>query len=205
MLRLPGEIIESTGKDENAVYVTDGARVELEDVTVSRTSTESTGGDSSSLYGVGAAILTTDGTAVIKNSKITTDAAGGAGVFTYGAGVAYVENCEIETQQDTSGEIHAAGGGTLYAWEVTAVTNRDSAAAIWSDRGGGIIVVDGGFYTSNGFGSPAVYCTADIFINNAELTATGSEAVCIESLNTLRLYDCNLSGNMADDEQNDNT
>ena len=93
----------------------------------------------------------------------------------------------------------------MYAWDFTAVTTGGSAAPIRSDRGGGTMVIDGGSYTSNGFGSPAVYCTADISINNAQLTATGSEAVCIEGLNTLRLYDSDLSGSMIDDEQNDNT
>lgn len=39
------------------------------------------------------------------------------------------------------------------------------------------MVVDGGSYTSNGTGSPAVYSTADIAVNNADLTANGSEAV----------------------------
>ena len=67
------------------------------------------------------------------------------------------------------------------------------------------MVVDGGTYTSNGVGSPAVYCTADIAVNNAELTANGSEAVCVEGLNSLRLYNSNLTGNMSDDEQNDTT
>ena len=41
------------------------------------------------------------------------------------------------------------------------------------------MVLDGGNYTSNGVGSPAVYCTADITVNKADLTATGSEAVCM--------------------------
>ena len=65
------------------------------------------------------------------------------------------------------------------------------------------MVVDGGTYTSNGVGSPAVYSTADITVNNAVLNATGSEAVCIEGLNSLRLFDCDLAGNMPENEQND--
>lgn len=67
------------------------------------------------------------------------------------------------------------------------------------------MVVDGGSYTSNGTGSPAVYSTADIAVNNADLTANGSEAVCIEGLNSLHLFDTDLTGNMSDDEQNDCT
>ncbi|MCR4671818.1 MAG: hypothetical protein K5637_01100 [Lachnospiraceae bacterium] len=200
-----GITVDSTGTDENAILISGGASVELDDITVTRTSSDSTGGDNSSFYGVGAAILTTDGTAYISGAEITTDSAGGAGVFAYGDGVVYVADTTITTVQDTSGGIHAAGGGTLYAYDVTVETNGNSSAAVRSDRGGGTMVIDGGTCTSNGTGSPAVYSTADITINDAVLIATGSEAVCIEGLNTLRLYDCDLTGNMSDDAQNDCT
>lgn len=202
---LDGEKVSSEGTDENAILVDAAANVTLSDMTISRESLDSTGGDNPSFYGVGAAVLATDGTVSISDSTIMTDAAGGAGVFAYGDGTVYVADTDITTQQDTSGGIHAAGGGALYAWDVIAETNGRSAAAVRSDRGGGLMVIDGGTYTSNGSDSPAVYCTADISINNAELTANGSEAVCIEGLNTLRLYDCDLTGNMSDDDRNDNT
>ena len=197
--------LESTGTDENAALVSNGAEVTLSNDAISRTSSDSQGGDNSSFYGVGAAVLATDGTAYVKGSTVTTDSKGGAGLFAYGDGTVYVADTDITTQQDTSGGIHAAGGGKLYAWDLNVETNGESSAAIRSDRGGGTMVVDGGTYTSNGVGSPAVYCTADIAVNNAELTANGSEAVCIEGLNSLRLYNSNLTGNMSDDEQNDTT
>lgn len=202
---LDGDSIESTGTDENAVLVDSGANVSIKNATITRNSEDSTGGDNSSFYGVGAAVLATDGTASVSNSTITTDAKGGAGLFAYGDGTIYAADSTITTHQDTSGGIHAAGGGTLYAWDLNVETNGESAAAIRSDRGGGTMVVDGGTYTSNGVGSPAVYCTANIAINNATLTANGSEAVCIEGLNSLHLFDCDLSGNMSDDDQNDCT
>ena len=197
--------LESTGTDENAALVSNGAEVTFNNDAISRTSSDSQGGDNSSFYGVGAAVLTTDGTAYAKDSTVTTDSKGGAGLFAYGDGTVYAADTDITTQQDTSGGIHAAGGGTLYAWDLSVETNGESSAAIRSDRGGGTMVVDGGTYTSNGVGSPAVYCTADIAVNNAELTANGSEAVCIEGLNSLRLYNSNLTGNMSDDDQNDTT
>ena len=197
--------LESTGTDENAALVSNGAEVTFNNDAISRTSSDSQGGDNSSFYGVGAAVLATDGTAYVKDSTVTTDSKGGAGLFAYGDGTVYAADTDITTQQDTSGGIHAAGGGTLYAWDLSVETNGESSAAIRSDRGGGTMVVDGGTYTSNGVGSPAVYCTADIAVNNAELTANGSEAVCIEGLNSLRLYNSNLTGNMSDDDQNDTT
>ena len=197
--------LESTGTDENAALVSNGAEVTFSNDAISRTSSDSQGGDNSSFYGVGAAVLATDGTAYVKGSTVTTDSKGGAGLFAYGDGTVYAADTDITTQQDTSGGIHAAGGGKLYAWDLNVETNGESSAAIRSDRGGGTMVVDGGTYTSNGVGSPAVYCTADIAVNNAELTANGSEAVCIEGLNSLRLYNSNLTGNMSDDDQNDTT
>ena len=197
------ETFSSTGSDENAVLVSNGANVTLKDITLDRTSSDSTGGDSSSFYGVGAGLLVTDGTVTIDNATITTDSAGGAGIFSYGNGNVTVSDITITTRQDTSGGIHVAGGGTLTAKNLTVTTNGESSAAIRSDRGGGTITVDGGSYTSNGTGSPAVYCTADISISNAALTANGSEAVCIEGLNSLKLTDCDLTGNIPENEQND--
>lgn len=167
-----GESYSSTGTDENAIFVSNGATATLKNITVDRTSSDSTGGDNSSFYGVGAAVLTTDGTAYVKNADITTN---------------------------------VAGGGTLYAWDLNVETQGESSAAIRSDRGGGTMVVDGGTYTSNGTGSPAVYCTADIAVNNATLTANGSEAICMEGLNTIHLFDCDITGDMQDLSQNDTT
>lgn len=193
------------GSDENAVLVSDGATVELTNVTIDRTSSDSTGGNDASFYGVGAAALVTDGTLKISDSAITTDSNGGAGVFAYGDGVAYVSDTGITTQKGTSGGIHVAGGGTLYAENLEVETNGESSAAIRSDRGGGTMEVDGGTYISKGTGSPAIYSTADITVSNAVLSAENSEAVCIEGLNSIHLTNCDLTGNMPDQDQNDCT
>ena len=199
------ETIESTGTDENAALISSGANVTLDNDTITRTSADSQGGDNSSFYGVGAAVLATDGTAYVKDGSVTTDAAGGAGLFAYGDGTVYASDTTVKTAQDTSGGVHVAGGGTLYGWNLDVETNGESSAAIRSDRGGGTMVIDGGNYVSNGVGSPAIYSTADIAVSNASLTANGSEAVCIEGLNSIHLYDCDLTGNMSDLDQNDNT
>ena len=127
---LDGDSIESTGTDENAVLVDSGANVSIKNATITRNSEDSTGGDNSSFYGVGAAVLATDGTASVSDSTITTDTKGGAGLFAYGDSTIYAADNTITTHQDTSGGIHAAGGGTLYAWDLNVETNGESAAAI---------------------------------------------------------------------------
>ena len=75
-------------------------------------------------------------------------------------------------------------------------TSGNSAAAIRSDRGGGDVNVTGGTYTTNGTGSPAIYCTADISVEDAELTANASEGVVVEGKNSVSLKNCNLVSSM---------
>lgn len=197
--------LESTGTDENVVLVDgEGASAVVKNASVSRVSEDSDSNNTSSFYGNAAALLATDGTLYVSGSTIDTNSGGGAGAFAYGDGTVYIADTDITTQQGTSGGIHAAGGGTLYAWDLDVDTAGGSSAAIRSDRGGGTMVVDGGTYTTTGIGSPAIYSTADIAVHNAELTAENSEATCIEGLNSIRLFDCSLTGDMPDDnEQND--
>lgn len=197
--------VSSEGTDENAIHAYNGAEVSLSKYNITRTSEDSQGGDNSSFYGVGAAVLESDGTLYLNDSTIETDSKGAAGIFAYNDGTMYTADTEITTTEDTSGGIHVAGGGKLYAWDMDVETSGESSAAIRSDRGGGEMVVNGGTYTSNGTGSPAIYSTADIAVNKTDLTANGSEAVCIEGLNSVHLFNSNLTGNMSDNEQNDCT
>lgn len=198
-----GQSYTSEGTDESAVLVSNGANVTLKDFTVNRTSEDSKGGDSSSFYGVGASILVTDGTVDLKGGTITSDADGAAGAFAYDKGTVNISDTAITTTGNTAGGIHAAGGGTVNAENLTVHTSGESSAAIRSDRGGGTMRIKGGSYTSSGTGSPAVYCTADIEVEDAKLTAENSEAVCIEGLNSLSLTNCDLSGHIQENEQND--
>jgi hypothetical protein len=87
------------------------------------------------------------------------------------------------------------GGGVTWAENLTVTTSGRSSAAIRTDRGGGTVVVDGGTYTSNGLGSPAIYSTADITVKNAVLVSNLSEGVCIEGKNSITLENCDLTAN----------
>lgn len=72
------------------------------------------------------------------------------------------------------------GGGNMIASNLTITTSGISSAAIRSDRGGGTVSIDGGTYTTNGQGSPAIYSTASITVNNAKLVSNASEGIVIE-------------------------
>ncbi len=85
------------------------------------------------------------------------------------------------------------GGDTMNASDLTIHSAGNSSAAIRSDRGGGTVTVTGGSYTTDGKGSPAVYSTADITVNDAELTSTASEGIVIEGKNSVTLNNVSLN------------
>ena len=194
----------STSSDESALLISTDDDVTVTNPTVTK-SGDSDGGDNCNFYGLNAAVLVKDGsTATITGGTVTSDADGANGVFCYGGNggkngssgdgtTVIIRDTVITTTGDGSGGIMTTGGGVTYAYDLTVETSGRSSAAIRTDRGGGTVVVDGGTYTSNGLGSPAIYSTADITVSNAELVSNLSEGVCIEGLNSITLNNCDLT------------
>ena len=196
----------SDSADENAVLISTDEAVSLVNPTVTK-SGDSDGGDSCNFYGLNAAVLAKDGTTVtITGGTVTSDADGANGVFSYGGNggqngaegdgtTVNISDTVITTTGDGSGGIMTTGGGITNALNLTVTTSGRSSAAIRTDRGGGTVNVSGGSYTSNGLGSPAIYSTAAITVENAALTSNLSEGVCIEGMNSITLTDCDLTAN----------
>ena len=201
-----GQSYVSTASDESALLISTSDKVTITEPTVTK-SGDSDGGDSCNFYGLNAAVLVKDGTATtITGGTVTSDADGANGVFCYGGNggrngadgdgtTLIIRDTTIVTTGDGSGGIMTTGGGVTYAYDLDVTTSGRSSAPIRTDRGGGTVTVDGGTYTSNGLGSPAIYSTADITVSNATLTSNLSEGVCIEGLNSITLNDCELTAN----------
>ena len=85
------------------------------------------------------------------------------------------------------------GGGITKATNLTITTSGTSSAAIRTDRGGGTVTVDKGTYTTNGQGSPTIYSTADITVNDAKLIANASEGIVVEGANSVKINNCELT------------
>ncbi len=187
----------STGDDENALRV-DGAEVTLTNITVEKTAGESSNTEDGDFYGQNAGLLALNGAVVsIENAVVSTNTVNGNGVFSYGEGtVVNISDSVIRTAERNSGGIQTTGGGTTNAVNLDVETQGSSSAAIRSDRGGGTVRVEGGTYVTSGTGSPAVYCTADIQVSGASLTANASEGVVVEGKNAVSLIDCNVTGTM---------
>lgn len=203
---LDGYAFTSTAADENAILVNTADEVTISNSTVDKTG-DSDGGDDSNFYGKNAAVLVEGGsTTTLTNLTVTSDAKGANGIFSYGGNGGHnggegdgtkviIKDSIITTTGDGSGGTMTTGGGITNASNLTVSTNGQSSAAIRTDRGGGTVYVDGGTYTSNGLGSPAIYSTAEIHVANAALVSNLSEGVCIEGLNSIELTDCDLTAN----------
>ncbi len=203
---LDGYAFNSTTADENTILVNTTDEVTITNSTVAKTG-DSDGGDNCNFYGQNAAVLVEGGsTTTLTNLTVTSDAKGANGIFSYGGNGGHnggdgdgtkvvIKDTTITTTGDGAGGTMTTGGGITNAYNLTVTTNGQSSAAIRTDRGGGTVYVDGGTYTSNGLGSPAIYSTAEIHVANATLVSNLSEGVCIEGLNSIELTDCDLTAN----------
>ncbi|MDC7291970.1 hypothetical protein NXH67_00320 [Butyrivibrio sp. DSM 10294] len=208
-----GKTYASTTADESALLISTSDDVTITNATVTKIG-DSDGGDNCNFYGLNAAVLVKDGsTTTITGANITSDADGANGVFSYGGNggkngaegdgtTVIISDSTITTTGDGSGGIMTTGGGVTKASNLTVETSGRSSAAIRTDRGGGTVTVDGGTYTTNGLGSPAIYSTADITVSNATLVSNLSEGVCIEGINSITLNDCDMTANNTDTNGN---
>lgn len=193
--KIDGGTYEATKEDMSVFEASGQVNATITGSIIDKADGDATSADDSSFKGVNAAVRAYDNaTITLKDCTITAEAGNATGVFAYDNGTIYISDSTVIVTGGGAGGIQVAGGGILYANNLNVTSS--SKAAIRSDRGGGVLVVDGGNYTSEGSnGCPAIYSTADITVKNAECTAQNSRAVIIEGKNSVSLENCVLSGN----------
>ena len=186
------EKIENSNDGEHVVTA-DGESKSYSNISVTKTGEAD--GDEADFYGENSALFATNGgTLDLKNVVVKTDGTHANAVFSYGEGTTVnVSDSYIETDGNCSGGIMTTGGGTMNANNLTIDTSGNSSAAIRSDRGGGTVNVTGGYYTTSGVGSPVIYSTADITVNDAVLTANTSQGIVVEGKNSVTLNNVELT------------
>ncbi len=183
----------SVNNNENAILVSNGT-ISLNNPTINKTGNSN--GDNADFYGINAAVLTYKNSVLnISGGNVTTNGTYANGLFSYGTSKINATNTVIKTTNNNSGGIMVAGGGSIIANNLTIDTAGNSSAAIRSDRGGGNITVNKGSYKTDGIGSPAIYSTAKIIVNDATLTSNKSEGVIVEGNNSVILNNVNLTDN----------
>ena len=186
------EEISNSGDGEHAIEA-DGETASYSNVRVTKTG-DSEEGDEADFYGDNAAIFATNGATLdLSDIVVDTDGKHANAVFSYGEGTTVnIRNSEIRTSGNCSGGLMTTGGGTMNAENLTIHTTGNSSAAIRSDRGGGTVNVTGGSYTTDGKGSPVIYSTADITVNDAKMESTSSQSVVVEGRNSVTLNNVTL-------------
>ena len=190
-----GTVYTADQDDQSAVDVSGTESIVITDATILKTGGNASSADAASFRGVNSAVRVYDQAALtLSNSTIEATAQNATGVFAYDGGTINISDCTITVTGGGAGGVQVAGGGTLYGQNLT-VTSA-SKAAIRSDRGGGIMVLDGGTSTSTGTnGCPAIYSTAEITVRNAECMSEQSRAVIIEGMNSVTLENVTIEGN----------
>ena len=192
---IAGGTYAATGDDESALAASGTVKASVTGASIVKSAGSASSADGASFTGVNAAVRVYDSAEVtLTDCTVEASASNATGVFAYDKGVVYLDNCTVTVTGGGAGGVQVAGGGTLYGYNLT--VSSASKAAIRSDRGGGVMVLDGGTYTSTGSnGCPAIYSTADITVKNAKCVSTNSRAVIIEGKNSVTLENCTLTGN----------
>ncbi len=191
---LTGGTYTSEADRESAVEASGTASASVTGALIKKTA-GSADADEASFEGVNSAVRAYDSAELtLKDCVIEADGDNSTGVFAYDDAVINIYDSTVNVDSGGAGGIQVAGGGTLYAYNLNVTST--SKAAVRSDRGGGVLLVDGGTYLSTGSsGAPAIYSTAEITVSNAELSSENSRAVIIEGKNSVTVNNCTLTGN----------
>ena len=194
--------------DKSAILVEDGGNATIEGATISKTGGDSTNIENSEFYGINSGILVTkNSTATIKNATIETNAKGSNAVFSTGTdSKIYISDSTIKTTGSSSSRgLDATYGGYIEAENVEITTQGGSCATLATDRGEGTVIAKDSKLETNGSGSPVIYSTGDISIENTEGTANGAQMVVIEGKNTATVTKSTLTasgtGNRGETDQ----
>ncbi|MBQ2635957.1 MAG: hypothetical protein IJG09_04535 [Methanobrevibacter sp.] len=116
-----------------------------------------------------------------------------------GSAEATIKNVKITTHSDKSRGLDATYAGKITAENVIINTDGQSCAALATDRGEGEVTVSNseintGVSKDSGRGSPLIYSTGEITLENSKGTAYVSQIACIEGKNSISLTNCDLTG-----------
>ena len=152
--------------------------------------------DNSNFRGQNAVALGIEGSQTsIKNSNITSSSIGSNAVFATDEGsIINVENTNIHTKGDSSRGLDATYKGTVNGKNLTITTEGAHSATLATDRGEGTITAEAAKLITSGEGSPVIYSTGNIMVNNVNGIANNSEIGVVEGKNSITLTNSNVTG-----------
>ena len=189
------ESMTNTTADQNAFIGKNKAVIDIENSVFDKTG-DTTSDDNSNFRGQNAVVLGIEDSQInIKGSNITSNSKGSNAVFATGEGsVINVENTNIHTKSDSSRGLDATYKGTVNGKNLTITTEGAHSATLATDRGEGTINAEAAKLTTSGEGSPVIYSTGNIIVNNVNGIANNSEIGVVEGKNSITLTNSNVTG-----------
>ncbi len=176
-------VYTTSSQDTSGVYVTNAGELTLINPSVATTGGSSSG-DDSSFYGLNAGILANASSAIeITGGTVTTTGMGANGIFATDSARITASDLYIHCTGRLGHGVDATYAGVLELTNVTAITTNSNGSVIATDRGGGTITVNGGYYQAGGQDSAGIYSTGTVTVNDATVGATYGEAVVVEGGN----------------------
>lgn len=199
-----GESLTAADADQNASLVQNGGTLTITKGVLQK-SGDDTNGDNCNFYGLNSILLAvnSDSKAYISDSSLKADSEGSNGIFSTDNALVYANNDTISTSAGNSRGLDATYGGTIIANLMDISTKGDHSAAIATDRGGGTISVTNSVLSTEGSGSPLLYSTGNIEVDNVTGTSTGSQIAGMEGLNTIRINHSSLTSTNTDKTASD--
>lgn len=189
-----GKSLSSTESGKNVALAQNGGTLTLANPTLAK-SGDNTNGDDCNFYGVNSILLAvgSGSKAQVSKGTLTATSEGSNGIFATDSATVYANGTTIRTTAGNSRGLDATYGGTIVANKMTISTKGDHSAALATDRGGGNVSVTNSTLTTAGSGSPLLYSTGDIEVNNVTGTASGSQIAGMEGLNTILINSSTLT------------
>lgn len=184
----------ASAADQNAALVQNAGTLTVTNDTITKTG-DDTNGDNCNFYGLNSILLGVNegSNAYISGSSLSSSSEGSNGIFATDNAAIYANNDTITTTAGNSRGLDATYGGKIVANLMKIATQGNHCAALATDRGGGDISVTNSTLSTAGSGSPLIYSTGNIEVDNVTGTSTGSQIAGMEGLNTIVINNSDLA------------
>ena len=189
-----GETVSTETVDQNVGLAHNSGALTIKNATLSKSGAD-TNDDLCNFYGINSILLSANKYSVIKvsDSALTADSTGSNAIFATDSGTVYANNNTIVTSAGNSRGLDATYGGTVIGNKMAISTAGNHSAALATDRGGGNVSLTNSTLFTAGSGSPLLYSTGNVKVDNVDGTATGSQLAGMEGLNTILIKNSTLT------------
>lgn len=204
---ITGGTCETAESDTNVFLVINGGSLTISNVEIIKSGNagendsehSSDVSDDYNFYGINSVVLCVgeNSSVTMTDCIITSESSGANAVFATDDAQIDVSNVQITTSGNSSRGVYATYEGIINSDHIDISTNGAHCAPIATDRSGGYVTVPNSTVASCGDGSPCVYSTGEIVVENVVGTADGAQACVIKGKNSITMTNCTFTSTNA--------